>query len=164
MDLRKPNGREEMQNERLVLFNRLIKQKDAILTATQNIEDLRKRYVQANKKDEDGVIESEIQKRLYTIISALSELTAYMDNAQEFSKILIEVAQWVASRRIAEKSPVLSGDTSTEAGVHIAQSRMLDAVCVCVNTVHVELRLKKEPLVNIQNLESLVQMKLSGNK
>ena len=113
MDLRKPNGREEMQSERLVLFNRLIKQKDAILTATQDIEDLRKQFMKANKKDVDGVIESEIQKRLYTIISALSELTAYMDNAQEFSKILIEVAQWVASRRIAEKSPFLSGDTST---------------------------------------------------
>jgi hypothetical protein len=141
----------------------LIKQKDAVLTATQNIEELRKQYVQANKKDEDGTIESEIYKNIFIILSSLSELFAYTKNPG-LSKILLTTTDWAGSRRQEEKSRFLKGNDGKE-GCHIAESAALDAMCVTVNVVVLlEWRLKKEPLVNIQNLESLVQMKLPGAK
>jgi len=68
------NARGESCNERLELFRRLIKQKDALLTASQEIEDFRKQFLQANKKDVEGTIESEIQKRIYVIICSRQDI------------------------------------------------------------------------------------------
>ena len=154
------NTQDEIQNERILLFNRLMKQKDAILVATQEIEDLRKRFLQANKQDADGTIESEIQKRIYTIISALSELFAYTNNPGT-SQILLTTTGWATSHRMVEKSQFLEGNDATNREAHIAESRVLDALCASVNIVRVEWRLKKEPLVNISNLESLFHVNLT---
>jgi hypothetical protein len=162
MDLGKKSVQEETQGERLALFNRLAKQKDAILAASQDIENLRKQFLQANKKDDDGTIESEIQKRIYVIISALSELAPYAKNPG-VSEILMTTVNVATHHRIYEQSRFLEENNNVQAIGHVALSKVLDAMCAAANSVSVEWRLKREPLVNFRNLESLLQMKFPGH-
>jgi len=155
------NARGESCNERLELFRRLIKQKDAILTASQEIEDFRKQFLQANKKDVEGTIESEIQKRIYVIISALSELAAYSQN-RGISQILLTTVHVATFHRVSERSQFLEDNNPSGMIGHIAMSQLLDALCASVNLVRIEWRLKKDPSVNLQGLESLLQLKFPG--
>ena len=161
MESNKTSAKLDVQTERLVLFNRLIQQKDAILNASMEIENSRKRFLQANKKDEDGTIECEIQQRIYVIISALSELVAYSKN-EGISQILLTTVQMATQHRTYEHSQFISKEVGDKAIDHIALSKVLDALCASANMVSVEWRLRKDPLVNFQNLESILQMKLPG--
>lgn len=65
---------DQEQNERLFLLQRLTSQKDSLLKATQEIEDL---INQSGSKQE-------VWKRLYLIIAVLSELISYSNADNKF--------------------------------------------------------------------------------
>ena len=71
---------DQKMNERMFLLQRLTSQKDALLHATQEIEDIRFQYVSAGNSDPNGNLEKEVWKRLQLMISAMSELNSYSNN------------------------------------------------------------------------------------
>ena len=80
---------EQSPNERVILLQRLTSQKDALLKATQEIEDLFYQYRVAGKSDPNGELKKEVWKRLYLIISVLSELISYSNASKTLPRILI---------------------------------------------------------------------------
>jgi hypothetical protein len=80
---------DQYQNERVILLQRLTSQKDALLKATQEIEELFYQYRVAGKSDPNGELEKEVWKRLHLIIAVLSELISYSNAGKKFLQILI---------------------------------------------------------------------------
>ncbi|MFC1991662.1 hypothetical protein ACFLVC_02935 [Chloroflexota bacterium] len=74
---------EQGQSERLFLLQRLTSQKDSLLKATQEIEDL---INQSGSK-------KEVWKRLYLIIAVLSELISYSNTDNKFLTTFITGAR-----------------------------------------------------------------------
>ena len=76
-------------NERVILLQRLTSQKDSLLKATQEIEELFYQYRVAGKSDPNGELEKEVWKRLHLIIAVLSELISYSNARKNFMQTLI---------------------------------------------------------------------------
>ena len=146
-----------IEEERIQLFNRLMLKKEKILEATCEIEDLRRKYLNQNQTDEDASIESGIYKNIYNIIECLSEIIGYTQGkGVGIYRVLIDFA--IHARSLEGSRFSQKGELPQEEYIHIAVSRMLDAMCVAVNSVTITWNFKKEPFVNIGNLESIVQL------
>jgi hypothetical protein len=143
------------EDERIILFKRLTEKKDQILKATQAIEIQRNNYVKQNKQDSDGEIESEIYKNLYTIIASLSELMAYSGAGNDVLKTLTE---YTMSNRIKDRSIFIDDFNNSSDRGHIAGSKVLDSLCVACNVIAIHWRLKREPIVKIERLESIIKL------
>ena len=151
-------------DERTLVYQRFTRDKDKIVEATCEIEDLRKRYLNQNQRDEDGSIESEIYKRIYRIIACLSELIGYTEGkGNALYRTLLNFSIYSRSTYGSRFSQEQSPSTITGAS-HIASSRVLDALCVAVNSVIITWRPKRDPIVRIEKLESDFQfLKVSGS-
>lgn len=151
-------------DERVLVYQRLTQQKDKIVEATCQIEDLRKKYLNQNQRDEDGSIESEIYKRIYRIIACLSELIGYTEGrGNDVYRTLLNFSIFSRSVYGSRFSQEQSPSTRTSSS-HIASSRVLDAACVAVNSVTITWRLKRDPIVRIERLESIFQfLRLPGS-
>jgi hypothetical protein len=77
------------QSERVILLQRLISQKDSLLKASQEIEELFYQYRVAGESDPTGELEKEVWKRLHLIIAVLSELISYSNAGKNFMRTLI---------------------------------------------------------------------------
>jgi len=145
-----------VENERILLYQRLTQKKDKILEATCEIEDLRRKYINQNQKDDDAFIESEIYKKIFIIIEGLSEIIGYIQpRGIELYKDILNYA--LHSRSLNGSRFSLAGNKS-QSYSHIAVSSVLDAICVSVNSITITWRFKREPIVNLGNLESLIQL------
>lgn len=80
---------DDQGNERVILLQRLTSQKDSLLKATQEIEELFYQYQVADKSDPNGKLEKEVWKRLHLIIAVLSELISYSNTGKHFMQTLI---------------------------------------------------------------------------
>jgi hypothetical protein len=150
-------------NERILVYQRLTQKKDKILEVTCEIEDFRKKYLNQNQRDEDGSIESEIYKRIYMIIACLSELIGYTEGrSNALYRTLLNYSIFSRSSYGSRFSQEESPSNETNSG-HIASSRVLDAICVAVNSVIITWSLKRDPIVKIEGLESIFQfLRLPG--
>jgi hypothetical protein len=144
-----------MDNERILLYQRLTQKKDKILEATYEIEDLRKKYLNQDQKDENASIESEIYKKIYTIIECLSEIIGYTQGRGIYSALL-NYATHSRSKYGSRFSQLQKPSQKIEYD-HIAVSPVLDALCVASNSIIITWTFKREPIVNLGNLESLIQ-------
>jgi len=156
--------KDRFDNERILVFRRLMQKKEQILVAACEIEDLRNKYINQNRKDDNGSIESEIYKRLYTIIECFSELVGYTKGRG--NGLLTTLVNYTMFNRSTSGSKFLceSVETGQEKEFHIAGSKVLDAVAAAANSLMVTWSFKREPIVSIGKLESILQVfKLSGN-
>lgn len=158
-----PTQNTSFGEERVIIYQRLTQEKDKIVEATCQTEDLRKEYLNQNQRDEDGRIECEIYKRIYRIIACLSELVGYTEGrGYKLYCTLLDFSissRSVYGSRFSQEQSLSSGTSSS----HIASSRVLDAVCVTANSVVITWRMKRDPVVRIEQLESLFQfLKVSG--
>jgi len=80
---------DDQGNERVILLQRLTSQKDSLLKATQEIEELFYQYRVAGESDPDGKLEKEVWKRLHLIIAVLSELISYSNASNKFMRTFI---------------------------------------------------------------------------
>src|SRR5665811_2139803 len=80
---------DQYPNERVILLQRLTSQKDSLLKATQEIEELFYKYRVAGKSDPNGELEMEVWKRLHLIIAVLSELISYSNTGKGFMQTFI---------------------------------------------------------------------------
>jgi len=80
---------DDQGNERVILLQRLTSQKDSLLKATQEIEELFYQYRVAGESDPNGKLEKEVWKRLHLIIAVLSELISYSNTGKNFMQTLI---------------------------------------------------------------------------
>ena len=80
---------DDQGNERAILLQRLTSQKDSLLKATQEIEELFYHYRAAGKSDPNGKLEKEVWKRLHLIIAVLSELISYSNASNKFMRTFI---------------------------------------------------------------------------
>ena len=80
---------DDQGNERAILLQRITSQKDSLLKATQEIEELFYQYRAAGKSDPNGKLEKEVWKRLHLIIAVLSELISYSKTGKRFMQTLI---------------------------------------------------------------------------
>jgi hypothetical protein len=146
------------ENERIIIYKRLIQRKDKILEVTCEIEDLRKRYINQHQEDNDGSIESEIYKRLFIIVECLSELVGYTEGRSN-SLFLTQLNYVSNSRRFAgSKFSRMNASSEPQQYDHIAISPVLDAICASVNAPIITWNFKNRPIVNIGNLESFIQL------
>ena len=135
---------DEKQNERMYLLQRLTSQKDAILKASQEIEEYFYKYRVAGKTDPNGELKMEVWKRLHSILSALSDLVPYSSANKDIMKLFIvqlntyETAGWTMD----------SGFTRL--------------FLMLANGIQVHWDIKKGPVVNIDL--SLFKSLLSGLK
>jgi len=154
---------DRFDNERMLVFRRLMQKKEQALVATCEIEGLRNKYINQNRKDDDGSIESEIYKRIYTIIECFSELVGYTEGrGNALFNTLVSYAMFSRSEN-GSKFLWESAERGQGKEFHIAGSKMLDAVAVAANSLIVTWRFKREPIVSIGKLESILQVfKLQG--
>jgi hypothetical protein len=80
---------DDQGNERVILLQRLTSQKDSLLKATQEIEELFYQYRVAGESDPNGKLEKEVWKRLHLIIAVLSELISYSNASNKFMQTFI---------------------------------------------------------------------------
>ena len=146
-----------IDSERILLYQRLTQKKDKVLEATCEIEDLRRKYINQNQKDENANIESEIYKKIYIIIECLSEIIGYTKRGIELYLDLLKYAMNSRSRYHSRFSQGGKPSQSQEE-YHIAVSPMLDALCVAANSITLAWNFKREPVVNLGNLEALIQV------
>jgi hypothetical protein len=162
MEDRKMNeNKEKLDSERIVVFQRLMQKKEQILIATYEIEDLRRKFINQNRKDDSGEIESGIYKRIYSIIEGLSELIGYTEGrGNELFKVIVDYATF---NRSEDRSKFLNPDIlkvmyKDLKEFSIADSRVLDALAATANSLIITWKFKREPFVKIENLESIIQI------
>jgi len=83
---------DDQRNERVILLQRLTSQKDSLLKATQEIQEIEELFYQyrvAGESDPDGKLEKEVWKRLHLIIAVLSELISYSNASNKFMRTFI---------------------------------------------------------------------------
>lgn len=135
---------------------RLFDRKDAILRASQDMEDLRSEYKAKGCKDPDGRIEAEVFKRIYTITSCLSELIAYAENPSPFRILINSLPDLLIPARAIGSKP---GEKETENGaLHIVEFKSITFICLWANSIEIHARGKKEPFVKIGELGSLINL------
>ena len=158
------NQNTPIESERVLVYRRLTEKKDRMLEATIEIEDIRRKYLNQNQKDEDGSIESEIYKKIYTIIACLSELIGYTQGRGiDIYKALLNYAIFDRSSTNSRFSQQHAHPEETH-GYHIAASKVIDALCVAVNSIIITWSFKRYPIVSIDKLESSIQLfKLPGS-
>jgi len=126
---------DQNQNERMFLLQRLTSQKDALLRATQEIEDLRFQYVSAGKSDSDGNLEKEVWKRLQLIVSVLSELNSYSGKStNKFTTYFI-----LQLTQLQQLGWVLD-------------SNFIRLLSLLANGIQIRWDIKKGPIVNFKDL------------
>lgn len=135
---------------------RLFDRKDAILRASQDMEDLRSEYKAKGCKDQDGRIEAEVFKRIYTITSCLSDLIAYAKNPSPFRILISSLPDLLLPVRAIGSKLV---DKETKNGApHIVQFKSITLICLLANSIEIHARGKKEPFVKIGELGSLINL------
>lgn len=157
--------KESEYDERSLLYQRLTRNKDKILESTHKIEDCRKKYLNQNQHDEDGSIESEIFKQIYTIIACFSELVGYTQGkSNDLYLTLLNYSIFSRSTDGSRFSQTKSTNDKDDYS-HIACSGVLDALCVAVNSIIITWKPKKDPIVNFAGLklESLFHLNLPGS-
>jgi hypothetical protein len=128
-------------NERMFLLQRLTSQKDALLRATQEIEDLRFQYISAGKSDPNGNFEKEVWKRLLLIISVISELNSYSDRTS--NKMTVTFITFLTQLQ----------------GLHwIMDSDFMRLVSMLANGIQIHWDVKKGPMVNFKDLSIFKNM------
>jgi len=132
---------DQNQNERMFLLQRLTSQKDALLRATQEIEDLRFQYVSAGKSDPDGNLGKEVWKRLQLIVSVLSELTSYSrSSSNKFTANFI-----VALTQFQHLGWVMDSD-------------FIRLLSLLANGIQIHWDIKKGPIVNFKDISIFKNM------
>jgi len=132
---------DQNQNERMFLLQRLTSQKDALLRATQEIEDFRFQYISAGKSDPDGNLEKEVWKRLQLIVSVLSELNSYSrSSSNKFTAKFI-----VALTQFQHLGWVMDSD-------------FIRLFSLLANGIQIHWDIKKGPIVNFKDLSIFKNM------
>jgi len=145
-------------NERIILFQRLMQKKDQVLQVSCEIEDLRKQFISQGNSDEDGTIEMEIFKRIYSIMECLSEMSGYTQG--KGLSVFHGVMDYFGSYRLKSGSKYSKLQTveREELYAHIATSPVLEAMCIAANSANITWYFKREPSVSFERLESLAQI------
>lgn len=143
------SSQKDIQNvERLRILERLFQKKEAILCASQAIEDLRVKYLANNKQDSEGELEAELYKQIYTIISCLSELTSYATS----SSLAGTIVQYVSSMpRLVQ---------GQNAHTPLIERHTITALCASANAVIIRWDFKKGPIVSLDKIQidSIIQL------
>jgi len=121
------------QNERVILLQRLTSQKDSLLKASQEIEDLFYQYRVAGKSDPNGELEKEVWKRLHLIIAVLSELISYSTTGKHFMQTFIV------------------GLYSYETAGLIMDSKITRLMLMLANGIQLRWDIKKGPIVTFKD-------------
>jgi hypothetical protein len=148
----------QTENERIILFQRLMQKKEQLLQVSCEIEDLRKQFLNQEQNDEEGIIESEIYKKIYTILECMSELAGYTQGRGLIS--LHYLINHFSYYRLKSGS-IYVGETivqKDENYKHIALSPVLDAMCIAVNCVNISWNFKREPSVAFEKIDGLNQI------
>jgi hypothetical protein len=125
---------EQNQNERVILLQRLTSQKDDLLKATQEIEELFYQYRVAGKSDPDGELEKEVWKRLHLMVAVLSELISYSNAGKDFTRNLILYLNQI--ERLG----------------FIMDSGFTRMILMLANGIHIRWDIKKGPIVTFKDL------------
>ena len=138
---------DQKMNERMFLLQRLTSQKDALLHATQEIEDIRFQYVSAGNSDPNGYLEKVVWKRLQLMISAMSELNSYSNNTtNDLTRNFIMMLMQLQMASFSEEIPHLN---------HIIlKSDFSRTVSMFANGIQIHWDIKKGPVVNF-NIKDL---------
>ena len=128
---------DQKMNERMFLLQRLTSQKDALLLATQEIEDLRFQYISTGKSDPNGNLEKEVWKRLQLMVSVISELNSY--SARSSNDMTVNFIMMLTQLQMAH---------------FILESDFSRLVSMLANGIQIHWDIKKGPIVNF-NIKDL---------
>ena len=141
--------REDRNEEKVIQLNRLLDRKDLLLSATQRVEELRNEYFNNGEKDPEGKIETELYKNIYTIISCMSELIAYLISIGVKSTAMDTIIKFLSTYPPKVQTPL-----------PLIKTKALYGLCLLANSLPAAWMLKKESLIKIENLDSLIDIKM----